>query len=546
VSEKISIAISLIKRYLNDRFENKDKKIINAEVVALSSISVDEFCEIKESEPHVDYNQLQTILAVLNEKENIQKSKGVYYTPTDVVKFILTNTVKSHYGKLRPNNLHVMDLNGIPYKSFCGTKKIYDPTCGAGEFLLTALDMKYNLMEMHKDSIGKSTIEKILGTIYGNDINNDSIVISKLRLFLCTLKRFGVTKIKGISKTINNNFTTLDFVTNNPENNTFDIVVGNPPYVEDSKSDVEPEVKYGNIYGNVLDNSAQLLGEKGVMGFIIPLSYVSTPRMKNLRDTLFEQVKEQYILSYSDRPDCLFASVHQKLCIVIARKRNTLEKNIYTDNYRYWYNWERNELFDSAQAVKNTLYTDEYIPKLGSETDVNIYKKIVANKQSIQELMSNENESLYLNMRAAFWIKAFINSHDGAEYKEFSCENEDVRNYCICLLNSSLFWWYWICVSDCWHITQKELNGFKVPRINNYDIINELAQRLEIELENKKEYVGTKQTEYEYKHKNCTETIHQIDDIINQAFGLTEEENLYIKQFAYRYRTSGGNNDENN
>ena len=546
MSEKISIAISLIKRYLNDRFDNKDKKIINAEVVALSFISVDEFYAIKELETHIDYNQLQTTLAVLNEKEDIQKSKGVYYTPADVVKFILTNTVKSHYGKLRPNNLHVMDLNGIPYKSFCGTKKIYDPTCGAGEFLLTALDMKYNLMEMHKDSIGKSTIEKILGTIYGNDINNDSIVISKLRLFLCTLKRFGVTKIKGISKTINNNFTTLDFVTNNPENNTFDIVVGNPPYVEDSKSDVEPEVKYGNIYGNVLDNSAQLLGEKGVMGFIIPLSYVSTPRMKNLRDTLFEQVKEQYILSYSDRPDCLFTSVHQKLCIVIARKRNTLEKNIYTDNYRYWYNWERDELFDSAQAVKNTLYTDEYIPKLGSKTDVNIYKKIVANKQSIQELMSNENESLYLNMRAAFWIKAFINSHDGAEYREFLCENEDVRNYCMCLLNSSLFWWYWICVSDCWHITQKELNGFKVPRINNYDIINELAQRLEIELENKKEYVGTKQTEYEYKHKNCTETIHQIDDVINQAFGLTEEENLYIKQFAYRYRTSGGNNDENN
>lgn len=546
VSEKISIAISIIKRYLNDRFEDKDKKILFTEIINLATITIDEFYAIKELETHIDYSQLQTTLAVLNEKETIQRSKGVYYTPSDVVKFILTNAVKSHYGKLHPNNIHVMDLNGVPYKSFCVTKKIYDPTCGAGEFLIVALDMKYNLMEMHKDSIGKTTIEKIIGTIYGNDINNDSIVISKLRLFLCTLKRFGASKIKGISKTINNNFTNLDFVTNNPENNTFDIIVGNPPYVEDSKSDIDPEVKYGNIYGNVLDNSAQLLSEKGVMGYIIPLSYVSTPRMKNLRDTLFEQVKEQYILSYSDRPDCLFASVHQKLCIVIARKRNTLEKNIYTDNYRYWYNWERNELFDSAQAVKNTLYTDEYIPKLGSRTDVSIYKKIIVNKRSIQELLSNENESLYLNMRAAFWIKAFINAHDGAEYREFLCKNENVRNYCMCLLNSSLFWWYWICVSDCWHITQKELNGFRVPRINNYDRINELAQRLEDELENKKEYVGTKQTEYEYKHKNCTETIHQIDDVINQAFGLTEEENLYIKQFAYRYRTSGGNNDEDN
>ena len=546
VSEKISIAISLIKSYLKDRYENKDRKIINTELVSLLSIKNKEFDDIDSLPAHIDYNQLQTTLAVLNEKEDIQKSKGVYYTPTDVVKFILTNAVKSHYGKLRPNNLHVMDLNGIPYKSFCLTKKIYDPTCGAGEFLLSALEIKYNLMEMHNDSIGKPTIQRIIGTIYGNDINNDSIIISKLRLFLCTLRRFGTRKIKGISIYINNNFTELDFVTSNPEKDTFDIIVGNPPYVEDSKSDVEPEVKYGNIYGNVLDNSAQLLSEKGVMGFIIPLSYVSTPRMKNLRDTLFEQVKEQYILSYSDRPDCLFTSVHQKLCIVIARKRNTLEKSIYTDNYRYWYNWERNELFDSAQAVKNTLYTDEFIPKLGSLTDVNIYKKIVGNKKSIHELLSNENESLYLNMRASFWIKAFINPHEGTEYREFLCKNENVRNYCMCLLNSSLFWWYWICVSDCWHITQKELNGFRVPKIDDFGRINELAIRLETDLEDKKEYVGTKQTEYEYKHKNCTEVIHEIDDEINNIFGLTEQEGLYIKQFAYRYRTSGGIYDENN
>ena len=196
--------------------------------------------------------------------------------------------------------------------------------------------------------------------------------------------------------------------------------------------------------------------------------------------------------------------------------------------------------------MKNTLYTDEFIPKLGSLTDVNIYKKIVGNKKSIHELLSNQNESLYLNMRASFWIKAFINPHEGTEYREFLCKNENVRNYCMCLLNSSLFWWYWICVSDCWHITQKELNGFRVPKIDDFGRINELAIRLETDLEDKKEYVGTKQTEYEYKHKNCTEIIHEIDDEINNIFGLTEQEGIYIKQFAYRYRTSGGIYDENN
>ena len=59
-------------------------------------------------------------------------------------------------------------------------------------------------------------------------------------------------------------------------------------------------------------------------------------------------------------------------------------------------------------------------------------------------------------------------------------------------------------------------------------------------------YVGTKQTEYEYKHKECVEVIHQVDDYINALYGLSEEEGLYIKNFAYRYRIGGGVEDERN
>ena len=62
----------------------------------------------------------------------------------------------------------------------------------------------------------------------------------------------------------------------------------------------------------------------------------------------------------------------------------------------------------------------------------------------------------------------------------------------------------------------------------------------------RKLYVGTKQTEYEYKHKECVDTIHQIDDYINALYGLSEEEGLYIKNFAYRYRIGGGVEDERN
>lgn len=544
-SKVVLDAVAAAKQYLSYKYDENDLSAIYMDIGAISGVNKKDLLQQEVGE-RIGYNDLQKKLANLNEKEADRKEKGVYYTPADVVRFIITNSIKSTFGKLRTNNLHVMDLNGIPYKSFCLTKSIYDPTCGAGEFLLAALEIKFDLMDTHKQTVGKTTISNIAGTIFGNDVNNDSIVITKLRLYLCALKRYGVAKVKGLGKILNRNFTALDFVTSNPNNRTFDIVVGNPPYVEDSKSDLNPTTKYGNIYGNVLENAALSLADKGAMGFVIPLSYVSTPRMKSLRNKLFSLIKEQYILSYADRPDCLFTSVHQKLCIVFGKKRNTTESTIFTDSYKYWYNAERDTLFTNATAVKNTLSEDEFIPKVGSQLDVDIYKKITSKSTRMIDMFKGEEHSIYLNMRATFWIKAFLGEHCGAEYKQLNCESVEKRNFCMCLLNSSLFWWYWICVSDCWHITQKELAGFAVPELSDYTQINKLAEQLESKLEETKEYVGTKQTEYEYKHKKCAKEIHKIDDYINRLYGLTEQQSLYIKDFAFRYRIGGGAEDECN
>lgn len=78
------------------------------------------------------------------------------------------------------------------------------------------------------------------------------------------------------------------------------------------------------------------------------------------------------------------------------------------------------------------------------------------------------------------------------------------------------------------------------PGIPNDIKATELANALRKRLEDTKAYVGTKQTEYEYKHRECLKEIHAIDDYINSLYGLTAEENRYIKKYALRYRTSGG------
>ena len=160
-------AVITAKQYLSNKFEQKDLATIMVEIEKISGIK--NWADLKTKDERIGYTDLQKKLANLNEKVTNRKEKGVYYTPSDVVKFIVTNSIKSAYGKLHPNSLHVMDLNGIPYKSFCLTKRVYDPTCGAGEFLLAALEIKFDLMDMHKQSIGKTTVHSIVKTIYGND-----------------------------------------------------------------------------------------------------------------------------------------------------------------------------------------------------------------------------------------------------------------------------------------------------------------------------------------------------------------------------------------
>lgn len=535
----IENALNLAYTYLNANYNTKEvTKMCDA--MRVIAREPDFNFEIVLEQKTCSYDRTQDMLSKLNEKESIRKKKGVYYTPVDLVNFILTNCVKSLYGKLNPQNISSSSLEQIPYKSFAKQKTVLDPTCGAGEFLLAAANMKYNLWTRHKRLTSAAALD-IISTIKGNDINMESVIITELRLFLCVVQWCNNINYLDLANLLVENFTTYDFVTGIPPiHGEFHIIIGNPPYVEDSKSGLCLNDKYGNIYANVLKNASNKLEPNGSMGFVIPLSYISTPRMQRIRTDLFATLPEQYILSYADRPDCLFDSVHQKLCVLVGKNRKS-ERRVYTSNYHYWYKDERESLFQDTQVIKHNFWMNEFIPKLGNNYDKAIFRKITMSRQNISVYESSRSgeESVFLNRREAFWMKAYRKYVDDPDYKVFSYNTAGEADYCYCLINSSLFWWYWICVSDCWHVS-KELNGFRAPRIKDYEMATRMANSLRDKLESTKVYVGTKQTDYEYKHKLCLDEIHAIDDFINAIFGLSEEESVYIKEFALRYRTSGG------
>ena len=538
-SAVIKEALKLVQQYIADSYEHHDLLCSSLSKLSGEEIRLESQASLAGKNKKKEYEDLQAALATINEKQDARKTNGVYYTPADVVRFITANCIRATYGLIDSDNLSYIDFTGIPVCEFCLEKTVFEPTCGAGEFLLAVLNIKLNLWESAGYTFSADQLRQIVGTFHGNDINSESTTITKIRLFLAVLKKCGPELACSMVDAINASFTTYDFV-NPPEqfDSKFDIIIGNPPYVEDSKYGALND-KYGNIYCNILSNASKHLTENGVIGFIIPLSYVSTPRMKKIRDKLFSVLPKQYILSYADRPDCLFTSVHQKLCILIGCSGN--KKVAYTSNYHYWYKEERGKLFERTPVIENSYFRDDCILKFGTVNDINIYKKVMDPEHctSVYATSRTGNEYVYVNRRETFWIKAYRTPVIHPEYKVFSYETAGEADYCYCLVNSSLFWWYWICTSDCWHVS-KELNGFMAPNINDYETAIALTQSLARKLEETKVYVGTKQTEYEYKHNACVDEIHAIDDYINGLYRLTDEESEYIKSFAYRYRISGG------
>lgn len=541
-----------INKLLSEKIEKdfcNDKDFIDALHLLLNGNFIKyDFTNKEISLSNLKNDDFQTTMFKLNEKSDKQKKNGVYYTPNDVSEYIIANSFINYIDKdidktINYNNIYEVlinlkeeDLEKILYKN-----KILDPTCGSGEFLLNTFVMKYNLIKLN-DNISDENILKITQTLYGNDIDDESTDISKIRLFIYISSLLNEKKFyKKIAKALVNNFSNYDFILESDKiTNKFEIILGNPPYVEYGKFEQKDKLinKYGNIYADVIKNSIDLLKKDGVLGFIIPLSYVATTRMSKIREYVNQNCTKQIILSFADRPDCLFSGVHQKLNIVIFKKTIDKNRKIYVSNYKHWYKDERKELLNGREVIINN-YELNFIPKIGNNIEKNIFNKIFTlSKENLYDSQQKIETSLYLNMRSCFWIKAFSFNPGSSEYKEFNFKNND---YIICLLNSSLFWLYWTIVSDCWHITSKELKHFKY--IDTAEDFSVLRKELEDKLEKTKKYVGSKQTEYEYKHKYCKDIIDKIDNKLATIYGLTSEELNYIKEFAIKYRMGGLENE---
>ncbi|MGI6454999.1 MAG: Eco57I restriction-modification methylase domain-containing protein, partial [bacterium] len=166
-------------------------------------------------------------------------------------------------------------------------------------------------------------------------------------------------------------------------NGGFDVIIGNPPYVEVRQirnyilRDLNL-ISTGNLYSVCLERFTKLLRNEGLYGVIVPISSISTPRMLSLMEFLSKTFNYLIISNFAVRPGKLFNGVDMNLSIFIGYKTNKIkEKCLYTSRYNRWYNEFRPYLFQQLSHSKSTfIKSSSSIPKIGTKVELQILEKL--------------------------------------------------------------------------------------------------------------------------------------------------------------------------
>ena len=349
------------------------------------------------------------------------------------------------------------------------------------------------------------------------------------------------------------------------ENGGFDVIVGNPPYVEYSKvrksytinEKIFKSSDCGNIYAMVFERSILLSNKFGKISLIIPISLGSTKRMESLLQMIEKSSGEQWASFYAERPSKLFTGAEVLLnIIIIDRKVSNQNKLKHTTGLLKWSSDYRSVLFSSINYVEYDEQIRNYlIPRYLHSIEAHIAKSFFSAPDSIEhKLSATSSQKIYYRIGGGRYWKIFTTfqpkfvvegvqaSSSRESYLFFNSEN-DLYACLICLSSSTFFWYFQITTNG------RDLNPFDIKSFSSYFTsiskdpnTKKLAQTLMIDYKNNKveKQKVSKQTGHiiyeEFYPRKSKPIIDQIDTLLAQHYGFTEEELDFIINYDIKYR----------
>lgn len=397
-----------------------------------------------------------------NEQPTVSKRKkdGVFYTPQYITKYIVENTV----GKLCAEKKAEMEIDEEEYfsdkKRYITTKRVLldklngyrewllgiticDPACGSGAFLNAALQFLINehklIDEMQAkitgDAIVFPNIENVIleNNLYGVDINEESVEIAKLALWLRTAQPY--RKLSSLNNNIKCGNSLIsdvevagdkafDWEAEFPqvfEKGGFDVVIGNPPYVDsETMTKIIPlqreyitktfDCAKGNwdLFVVFVEKSITLTNVGGYTSLIIPNKIIAAKYATEIRKfiaqkQIFEIVDFSNVRVFEDASvyPCIVSIVNNEsesvvnmICMqsvdTVAYKNQVLNRHLREGLYwdKYFFSPTVVQVIDKM-AIHPQMYS--YLPNIsGAATVAEAY--LVKEKLLDNESLSNSKK----------------------------------------------------------------------------------------------------------------------------------------------------------
>lgn len=341
-------------------------------------------------------------------------------------------------------------------------------------------------------------------------------------------------------------------------NGGFDVIIGNPPYVEIVKATKDYKLNgyittsCGNLYACVFERSKMIAQvDRSNIGMIVQLPIVCTERMREAQSLLRES--RTWVYTFDDRPGKLFDDLeHIRATIFLTRLGE--EAKTYSSCYNRWYSSSRKSLFELLSCVETFCIPQiDAIPKTGSSIMNNLVEKLITNDKLERYLSCNGKNVVYFHNAPQYFTRVtdfqphFWNEKDGTKLSVSvkTVKVNDPKAICI-ILNSGIFYLWFILLSDCRHLNLREIYNFRFSLQNlksEYrDLLHSLSSRLMndyIKNKNRKEtvYKTTGKVEYdEYYPKWSKSIIDEIDKVLARHYGFTDEELDFIINYDIKYR----------
>ncbi len=351
----------------------------------------------------------------------------------------------------------------------------------------------------------------------------------------------------------------------------FDVIIGNPPFVEYSKVRDEYSIKgyataeCGNLYAYVVERAFGLLRRQGCFCLVLPISFGCTQRMASAQAFVNGPRRTAWLSSYAERPSKLFTGAEVLLTIAVVRN-GTNDSSVFSTGLTKWASEERGVLFQRIVYENAGRPLRPYVlPKISSGLERAIVEKLETLpgrlgssfvKRSSTRIYYRIGGGRYWKIYTDFQPRFVLNGKKSVSSREnyLYFGSAAQRDSAIAVLSSTLFYWYFMLTTNGRDLNPIDLREFPVG-VDGFasaesSALGRLCSRLMVDYRTnsamlKKTSLKTGQIEYQefYPRKSKTGIIDRIDQMLAKHYGFTDEELDFIINYDIKYRMGRGAGD---